>query len=169
MSRDAPLGPTSAIVLGLLERGEATPYELKGMVAASVGNFWSVPHSALYAEPERLRRAGYLSVERERGGLRRKRYALTRQGRAALDEWREAPSRRLPELRDESLLKLFFDADPGGMAAAQRTANAENLPDNHARAPKDSGAPPRGPWRALEAGIAHEREWVRFWSKLADG
>ena len=42
------LTPTSFIVLGLVERSAgATPYELKQMVAASIGNFWSVPHSQL--------------------------------------------------------------------------------------------------------------------------
>ena len=67
------LTPTSYIVLGLLEAadGEATPYDLKQAVAASVGNFWSIPHSQLYAEPERLARAGYLTEERETHGRRR--------------------------------------------------------------------------------------------------
>ena len=32
----------------------------------------------------------------------------------------------------------------------------------------DPGAGPRGPWLALEAGIHHEREWVRFWEELAE-
>ena len=26
-----------------------------------------------------------------------------------------------------------------------------------------------GPLLALEAGIAHEREWVRYWRRLAEG
>ncbi|CAA9496763.1 MAG: hypothetical protein AVDCRST_MAG17-1035, partial [uncultured Solirubrobacterales bacterium] len=60
------LTATSYIVLGLLERaGEATPYELKQAIARSVGNFWSVPHSQLYSEPERLSKAGLLAERRE--------------------------------------------------------------------------------------------------------
>jgi PadR family transcriptional regulator AphA len=162
------LTPTSYIVLGLLERrAEATPYDLKQMVAASIGNFWSVPHSQLYAEPDRLSRGGYVVCEQEHGGLRRKRYALTERGRAALDEWRRAPARALPELRDESLLKLFFDADTRALAERQRDAHTAKLAEYEAIAARDTGAPPRGPWLALRSGIGHEREWVRFWSELA--
>jgi PadR family transcriptional regulator AphA len=163
------LTPTSYIVLGLLELGEATPYDLKTRAASSIGNFWSVPHSALYAEPDRLTAAGYLTVEQEPDGLRRKRYSITASGRAALDEWRSRPSPSLPQIRDESLLKLFFGADPRAIAAIQRDAHREKLAAYEARARDDDGSPPRGPWRTLAAGIAHEREWVRYWSELADG
>ena len=110
--RQPSLTPTSYIVLGLLELyGEGTPYDLKARAAASIGNFWSVPHSALYAEPERLAEAGYLVERREAFGRRRKLYYLTDQGRQALEAWREAPTEGLPELRDPGLLKLFFGAD----------------------------------------------------------
>jgi PadR family transcriptional regulator, regulatory protein AphA len=169
MARNPRLTPTSFIVLGFIELGEATPYDLKARAARSIGNFWSVPHSALYAEPERLVAGGYLTVDQEPDGLRRKRYAITDSGRAALDEWRSSAAPSLPEIRDESLLKLFFEADPRVIAAAQRDAHREKLSGYEERAREDDGSPPRGPWRTLEAGIAHEREWVRYWSKLADG
>ena len=56
------LTPISYIVLGLLSwAGEATPYRLKQLVAASVGNFWTLQHAQLYTEPERLAKAGYLT------------------------------------------------------------------------------------------------------------
>ena len=162
------LTPTSFIVLGLLERcGEGTPYDLKAMVAASVGNFWSVPHSALYAEPERLARAGYLDERRERGGRRRRLYSLADRGRRALDEWRERSTADLPELRDLALLKVFFGADPPTVAAAQLDAHRAKLAHYEALAAADDGSDPRGPWLTLEAGIRHEREWVEYWERLA--
>ena len=53
------LSPISFIVLGLLERfGTSTPYELKGFVKESIGNFWTLQHAQLYSEPERLAAAG---------------------------------------------------------------------------------------------------------------
>jgi PadR family transcriptional regulator, regulatory protein AphA len=71
---DIRLTPASYIVLGLLNQaGEATPYDLKRMVAASIGNFWSLQHAQLYTEPERLAAAGLLTEKREEGGRRRKR------------------------------------------------------------------------------------------------
>ena len=163
-----PLTPTSFIVLGLIETaGQATPYDLKAMVAASVGNFWSVPHSALYAEPARLARAGHLEERRERGGRRRKSYSLTASGRRALASWRGEPAATLPELRDMALLKIFFSADPASTAAARLEAHRKQLASYEALMATDDGSSARGPWLALEAGIGHEREWIAYWERLA--
>ena len=162
------LTPTSYIVLGLIEQaGEATSYDLKQLVAASVGNFWSVPHSQLYAEPKRLAGAGYLSERSEPGGRRRRLLSLTERGRDALEAWREEPTADLPELRDPGLLKLFFGGEQLALAVVRRDAHRAKLAEYEARRQADTGEGPRGPWLALEAGIAHEREWVRFWSSLA--
>lgn len=163
------LTSTSYIVLGLVEWiGEATPYDLKQRVAESVGNFWTVPHSQLYAEPERLAASGYLSERREQGGRRRRLFSLTDRGREALAVWRSQPADDpLPELRDSGLLRLFFGADPQAIARTRLDAHREKLRNYEERLAGDSGAEPRGPWLALEAGIAHEREWVRFWGELA--
>ena len=163
------LTPTSFIVLGLLERlGEGTSYELKRTAAASVGNFWSVPHSQLYAEPERLERAGYLTGEREDSGRRRKLYQLTRRGQDALEAWRRDPDTDgQVELRDPSLLKLAMGADPAILAPAQLAAHRHTLAAYERRRAQDPGTGPRGAWHTLDAGIAHEEVWVRFWADLA--
>jgi PadR family transcriptional regulator AphA len=163
------LTPTSYIVLGLLSSaGEATPYDLKQMVAGSVGHFWSIPHSQLYSEPERLAAGGYLNERREAGGRRRKHYSLTSKGRKALGEWLDRPAEELLELRDPGILKLFFGADPHPLAAAQLESHKRRLADYEKLV--DGPIPddvPNGPRLALDAGIGHEREYVRFWSKLA--
>lgn len=166
--QEPKLTPTSYIVLGLIERaGEATPYDLKQLVAGSVGNFWSVPHSQLYAEPERLMSAGYLGERRETAGRRRRLYSLTERGREALAAWRNEPTEDLPELRDPGLLKLFFGADVHSLAVVRLKAHRAKLAEYEARRRLDNGEGPRGPWWTLDAGIAHEREWVRFWAQLA--
>jgi PadR family transcriptional regulator, regulatory protein AphA len=161
------LTPTSFIVLGLLDMsGEATPYELKQAVALTLGNFWSVQHAQLYSEPERLAKAGYLSERREEGGRRRRRYSLTAKGRAALAEWREEPTDQLSELRDLALLKLFFGGDPAELGEAQLEAHRRQLAEYEAMRRMDPGDGARGPWLALDSGIGHEREWVRFWERV---
>lgn len=161
------LTATSYIVLGLLEwTGEATPYELKQLVSRSVGNFWTLHHAQLYTEPERLAGAGYVSEQRERGGRRRRRYSLTDKGRAALADWRSAPSGELSELRDHGLLKLFFGADPAVLAPAQIDAHRAKLAEYEAISEHDPGLGPRGPWLALEAGIAAERRWIEYWEMV---
>lgn len=155
-------------MLGLIERvGEATPYELKGLVAAGIGNFWSLQHAQLYTEPERLTRAGYLEETRERGGRRRKRYKLTAAGRKALRAWVSEPTDELTELRDVALLKLFFDAEAQPLADAQLTSHREKLLEYEQLAREAGEDAPSGPLTALQAGIAHEREWVRYWQRLS--
>jgi PadR family transcriptional regulator, regulatory protein AphA len=162
------LTPASYIVLGLLSYGqEATPYDLKGMVAASVGNFWNLQHAQLYTEPERLAKAGLLTEKRENGGRRRKLYKITPDGRKALTEWLDSPTAAMTELRDPGLLQLFFGADPKALAAEQLATHEPKLKEYeelHAACPDDA---PRGVVLSIEAGIAHEREWIRFWKRAA--
>ncbi|MGF7234739.1 MAG: PadR family transcriptional regulator, partial [Frankia sp.] len=108
------LTPVSYLVLGELTRhGPATPYDLKRWVGASVGNFWSFPHAQLYKEPPRLAGAGLLVEEREPGGRRRRVFAVTDAGRAALRRWLATPATGPTELRDPGLLQLAF-LDLGG-------------------------------------------------------
>jgi DNA-binding PadR family transcriptional regulator len=170
MSSQIRLSPTSYIVLGLLEAaGEATPYDLKQAVAVSLGDFWSLPHAQLYAEPERLAKAGYLSERRERGGRRRKHYKLTPAGKQALSDWLAEPTDELTELRDLGLLKMFFGADPRTLASLQLPAHRRKLASYEKLVAQIEGHVPAGMALALRAGIRHERESVRFWTELERG
>jgi PadR family transcriptional regulator AphA len=164
--KEITLTPTSYVVLGLVSlAGEATPYDLKQMVASSVGHFWSIPHSQLYAEPARLAAAGYLDEERESGGRRRKHYSLTQSGRLALERWTSGGMQEGWELRDPGLLKLFFGADPAALANEQLEIHKRRLAE-YEEMMNGAESAPAGPRLSLEAGIGHEREYVRFWSRL---
>jgi PadR family transcriptional regulator, regulatory protein AphA len=163
------LTPTSYIVLGLVNAaGEATPYALKQMAAATIGNFFSIPHSQLYAEPDRLAGAGYLSVRREEGGRRRKHYALTASGRKALQTWLDSPTEEMYELRDPGLLKLAMGSDARALARAQLPAHEGRLKrfQEILRVLEATGAPTEQRL-VVESGIGHEREYVRFWKRVA--
>lgn len=185
--QEIQLTPTSFIVLGLLGQvEEATPYELKQMVDASVGSFWSLPRSQLYAEPARLARGGYLTESQEQTGRRRKRYAVTARGREALGRWTDAPTQQLTELRDLAFLKLYFGADPAGLAEAQlgalrpllatyeamlADADADADADTDTDADTDANADdvppsPPGPRQTLEAGIDHIKASIRAWERI---
>ncbi|MDQ4040415.1 MAG: PadR family transcriptional regulator [Actinomycetota bacterium] len=169
MQEEIRLTPVSYIVLGLLSwAGEATPYDLKRLVASSVGNFWSLQHAQLYTEPERLTRAGLLTETREEGGRRRKRYRVTDAGRAALRAWLAEPTGELTELRDPGLLKLFFGADPAALARVQLESHRAKLAEYEElqRSPRLQEL--AGPRLALEAGIGHQREWIRFWERFEE-
>jgi DNA-binding PadR family transcriptional regulator len=169
MSNEIELTHTSHIVLGLLSMsgGEASPYDLKQMAAATVGHFWSLPHSQLYAEPTRLARAGYVTEQREPDGRRRKLYSLTERGRDALAEWLGVLTPEPYMLRDPALLKLFFGADVRELAAVQLETHRQKLTEYEALLAQRPGVGPVGPWLALDLGTRHERETVGFWAEHA--
>ena len=163
------LTPTSYIVLGLIELcGSATPYELKTIVAASLGNFWSVQHAQLYTETAKLAAEGLLDEQREKEGRRRKVYSLTAEGRTALEAWTALPTSETYELRDVGLLKLFFGADPAMIAPAQLEAHRAKLAQYEAMREEAEGLGPNGPRLVLESGIEHERAYVDYWQRLAN-
>lgn len=163
------LKPVSFIVLGLLEQaGEATPYELKRM-AEAFADLWSLRHDQVYREPERLAKAGLVDEHRETSGRRRRRFRLTQAGREALDAWRETPSADPPALRDPGLLQLLFGASPERVADSQLELHTRKLAEYRQLADSFGEWAAPGVRRALNAGIGHEREWVRFWSDLRDG
>jgi len=122
------LSGTSYAVLSLIGYlGEATPYDLKQAMTVTIENFWPVPHTTFYAEPARLAGAGYLSERQEQHGRRRKLYALTDTGRAALDAWLAKPTAAPPEMRDEAILKIFAGADPEPLLRERRQWHVDKL------------------------------------------
>jgi PadR family transcriptional regulator AphA len=162
------LTEASYIVLGLLElAGQATPYDLKRVAQLSTSNFWSIPHTQLYTECARLAGAGLLDEQREQTGRRRRTYSLTERGRELLERWRKEPTSELYELRDASTLKLFFGGDPAELAASQLESHRRQL---EVLERLRAGLPdaPRGQLLALECGIGHEQEFIRFWTRVSE-
>jgi PadR family transcriptional regulator AphA len=158
------LSTTSYVVLGLVEMCQpATPYDIKRAAEVSTANFWTVAHTQLYSECSRLTGEGLLNGQQEQTGRRRKVYRLTHAGQAALDAWRAEPVGEDFELRDPGMLKLFFGADPKPLAAAQLAIHQTQLATYREWAKKEM---PDGMRLALECGMGHEREYVRYWKKL---
>lgn len=175
------LSPTSYLVLGLLMReGPSTPYDLKRLVAAALGHFWSFPHALLYAEPPRLVTMGLATETREDGGRRRRTFAITDAGTDALRAWLELPSRESTELRDPGLLQLFF-ADLGSTDAQRIIAREqlaihraklqdyldERLEAGVARMATPRRAPEQWHGQSLRFSVLYERAAVEFWEGVA--
>jgi DNA-binding PadR family transcriptional regulator len=162
-----PLSLTSYLVLGLIDRaGEATPYDLKQM-ATAVSGLWTLRHDQVYRETERLARQGLLKEDREQHGRRRRRFRMTAAGRAALREWLTTPTAEFTELRDPGLLQLFLGAEPASVAQLQLAVHEERLGEYEQLIEALPAEIPPGVRLALESGIGHEREWVRFWQRLS--
>jgi PadR family transcriptional regulator, regulatory protein AphA len=101
------------VVLGLLAHGPRSGYDIKTVVDRSTRFFWAASYGQIYPELRRLEREGLVEGEQApRGGRDRRVYKLTPAGKEALVEWLLGDSVTI-ELRDESLLRLFFaDALP---------------------------------------------------------
>jgi DNA-binding PadR family transcriptional regulator len=177
------LTPTSYLVLGLLAReGPSTPYTLERHVAATLGNFWSFPHTLLYSEPERLEGLGLVTETRESEGRRRRSFAITSAGLEALDAWLDRPARARTELRDLGLLQLFFmdlasDEARLRLAREQLTIHQAKLSayEGDARMERREGTLAPGlrtqeHWRGatLPMGLLYEGAAVQFWQGVVD-
>jgi DNA-binding PadR family transcriptional regulator len=103
------LTPTARVILGMLKLGVGTGYEIKKVIDFSTRFFWTASYGQIYPELKRLRKAGLVRAEQApRGKVRRTVYSLTPKGEQALREWLTDSQDVLFEIRDESLLRLFF-------------------------------------------------------------
>lgn len=92
------LTTTEAAVLALLAiEGERSAYELTKAVEQAIGHVWSPAKSGLYATLPRLAKDG---LALKRGRI----YRISKDGRAALDDWLTTIE---PGARETFLLKLF--------------------------------------------------------------
>ncbi|MFB4195124.1 PadR family transcriptional regulator [Streptomyces carpaticus] len=183
------LSASAYVVLGLLDReGATTPYGLDREIQQSIGHFWAFPRSQIYAEAARLVRRGLVVEERESTGRRRRTLSLTRAGRDALAEWLTGPGGQGTDIRDEGLLRLYFQRDASSGAAQVRRL-AEQQRDAHRRklagyekvlaaasAPEEAAPdaagdgirfdPPQA--AALAFGLRFEELAVAFWAEIAE-
>jgi len=175
------LTPTSYLVLGLLAReGPSTPYDLERHVQATLGHFWSFPHTLLYSEPPRLAAQGLITETRETEGRRRRVFSITPAGVSALSGWLDRPSGAPSELRDLGLLQLFFsDLAPvearlrlaeqqlaihrAKLSAYEEDERFEGRPSGMTRGQRTVER-----WRGetLRMGLLYERAAVEFWTDV---
>ena len=172
---DVSLTPTSYLVLGLVgHAGRCTSYEMKTLVAGSIGYFWSFPHSQLYAEPMRLVALGLLAEETEAAGRRRRTYTLTARGRDELLAWLDQPIATSTEIRDLAMLKLFFGsqtlpASLHALAEAQLVGHRARLAEYESiqRRADTGGNPDHYQLLTLSMGVRFERMSIDFWEHVA--
>jgi PadR family transcriptional regulator, regulatory protein AphA len=168
------LTPTARVILGMLQLGAKTGYEIKHAVEVSTRFFWGASYGQIYPELRRLAQAGLLAAsEAPRGGVRRTEYHLTAEGERSLHEWLTADDAGIFEMRDELLLRLFFadllsSEDARAVASRMRERSEwilerfrELEPD--ARDGFTEGGGERFPHLALQYGIGL-MEWIARWA-----
>ncbi|MDX1395487.1 MAG: helix-turn-helix transcriptional regulator [Gemmatimonadota bacterium] len=94
------------LVLAVLDDEPSHGYQIALHVEERTGGRFTFQHGTLYPILHRLEKQGRVKGEWESGGRRRKRYGITAQGRASLDE-------ETARLRDEvgALFALLEESD----------------------------------------------------------
>src|SRR5438552_4084126 len=100
------LNPTAASLLGFLEYGPMTGWDLDAWVRISIGNFWNVTRSQIYRELRDLTERGYAEAG-PAGPRDRTPYTITPAGKEAFREWLGGDPG--PDIiRSRLLLTVFF-------------------------------------------------------------
>lgn len=155
------------VVLGFLAMGPRSGYDIKQVVDRSTRFFWAASYGQIYPELRRLEEEGLVEGEdRPNGGRSRRVYELTEAGRVALRDWLLSSSFSV-ELRDESLLQLFFaDSLPQQEALKlledRKTAHEQILEVLHEIANLPGGPDPTYVDLVLRWGIDFN-EWGAQW------
>lgn len=119
-------------VLGLITLEPRSGYDIKRIIDRTIRHFWAASYGQIYPELTRLEEEGWIAgADAPRGGRSRRVFTITPKGRQALRDWLQGPETRI-ELRDESLLRLFFaDAGPDelglGLLQARRQGYEQML------------------------------------------
>jgi DNA-binding PadR family transcriptional regulator len=168
------LTKTSYVILGMLELGRRTGYEIKSLVDVSTRFFWAASYGQIYPELARLEELGLVKGEADSSnGRRRRAYDLTRAGKRALHDWLTSDEPLHIELRHEGALKFFFSDSLG---AEEQLELVRRVRDTHAQLaeqlrairPADSEDKPAAPLLTLEFGIAYQ-EFLADWCAKAEG
>jgi DNA-binding PadR family transcriptional regulator len=100
-------------LLGLLNYGGMTGYELDKAFNASLGFFWQGQMSQIYRELNAMERSGWLTSERVIQDERpnKKVYRITDSGKTELQNWLAAPEADISDamrIRSAFLMRVFF-------------------------------------------------------------
>lgn len=104
------LPTTTYAVMGMLDWGPRSPYDLALLAEQSIANFWNIAKSQIYNEADRLEELGYVAVTEVEQDKRpdKKILALTREGEKALDAWLAEPTVEPDRFRSAFLVKVMF-------------------------------------------------------------
>ena len=166
------LNATAASLLGFLQIGPKSGYELAAVIESSIGNFWNITRSQVYRELSLLEASGYVRVGKT-GVRERKPYTATPLGRRAFDAWiAREPADDIT--RSPLLLALFFGdridrATLARFLRDHRVRHERKLAEYRARLPELERRYPF-PAYTMRYGLMHE-EMILAWfeSLAADG
>ena len=168
---DRRLNATAASLLGFLEEGPMSGWDLVVTAQRRIGDFWSLTASQVYRELAGLAEAGL--VERgERGPRARLPYQLTTAGHAAFSAWVNTPPGE-ETIRFPLLLKIMFGRHVererlAEYVRAHRELHAARLEayEGQRLAPRDGVPVDPFAAAALDFGIRYERAVIDWFDEL---
>ncbi|MFC7395084.1 PadR family transcriptional regulator [Scopulibacillus cellulosilyticus] len=97
-------------ILGLLDKGELSGYDITSQFKKEIGQFWSAKHSQIYPELKKLTDEGFIEYQTVIQGtkLEKKIYSITKSGKQELDKWLNTFSPIPETAKDEFMLKAYF-------------------------------------------------------------
>ncbi|MEN6622167.1 MAG: PadR family transcriptional regulator [Smithella sp.] len=97
-------------LLGFLNYGPMTGYDLKKLLDTSTQMFWHAELSQIYPQLKKMEKEGLVTAifEHQAGKPDKKYYTIASQGRAVLLQWLSEPLDELLPDKDPVLLHLFF-------------------------------------------------------------
>jgi DNA-binding PadR family transcriptional regulator len=124
-------------ILGLLNYGSMTGYELNRTFEDSLSFFWQAQTSQIYRELNAMEQSGWLESERviQDEKPNKRVYSITPAGKEALDKWLESPEGDIIDamtVRSAFLMRVFFagetdDAQALCMLRAFREKSVESI------------------------------------------
>ena len=99
-------------ILGLLNQKDMTGYEMSEMFSSTLNEFWHANHSQIYPELQRLTDEGMVRYTEEISGqvLKKKRYALTDEGRTDFMAWLRRDEAIGATPKDTFRLRMFYSS-----------------------------------------------------------
>lgn len=109
-------------ILGLLNYGPMTGYELNKAFKDSLSFFWQAQTSQIYRELNNMERLGWLSSEQviQTDKPNKRVYSLTEEGESELKNWLtdpEADVKNAMSVRSAFLMRVFFGGEMGNANA----------------------------------------------------
>jgi DNA-binding PadR family transcriptional regulator len=97
-------------MLGLLDDGPMTGYEIKQFFRNVIRHFWSVSDGQLYPTLKKMHQDGLISLEvvEQKGTANKHVYSITDKGREKFAHWIREPVIKFEELKEPFVLKVFF-------------------------------------------------------------
>lgn len=97
-------------ILGLLNQGELSGYDISSQFKEELGQFWSAKHSQIYPELKKLTAEGFIEYRVVIQGtkLEKKVYSITELGESELHDWLTTLKPVPTTTKDEFMLKTYF-------------------------------------------------------------